>query len=422
MLDGKRTVPSGTGRARLLGLAMSTAEMYEVVAADQLREYCDFVLGTLSRADQRRWGEVYVRGLLYCEGRRSIKRIAEQVGGCSDQSLQQFVNQSPWDPHPVRQRLASVLSHWLRPAAWVLEEVAFDKHGQQSAGVERQFVPSQGRVRNCQLGAVAMLASESATVPVDWRLSVPKAWDDDVARRKNAHLPADQRHQPYWRYQVEMLDDLSGDWGVPLAPVLVDARCCKAPEQLVAELENRGLEYLVRLSSEFTARHRMALDARRVDNGRPRIDQRSVRRFTVVWQPPALTHYVRSQFAAVPAHLPVPVEQPAAAARQVTLRRTLLMEWRLGGATPRGYWLTNMNDRSVAELASLVKIGPRARYDLDELTGSVGLGHHEGRSFGGWHHHVTLVSVAQTFRVLESMCPPGVPTVPDELRKTEVCW
>jgi len=396
--------------------------MYEVVAADRLREYCDFVLGTLSRADQRRWGEVYVRGLLYCEGRRSIKRIAEQVGGCSDQSLQQFVNQSPWDPHPVRQRLASVLSHWLRPMAWVLEEVAFDKHGQQSAAVERQFVPSQGRVRNCQLGAVAMLASSDSTVPVDWRLSVPKAWDEDMARRKNAHLPVDQRHQPYWRYQVEMLDDLSGDWGVPLAPVLVDARCCKAPEQLVAELENRGLEYLVRLSSEFTARHRMALDARRVDGGRPRIDQRSVRRFTVVWQPPALTHYVRSQFAAVPAHLPVPVDQASVVARAVTLRRTLLMEWRLGGATPRGYWLTNMNDRSVAELATLVKIGPRARYDLDELTGSVGLGHHEGRSFGGWHHHVTLVSVAQTFRVLESMCPPGASTVPDEVRKTEFCW
>ncbi|HEY3610307.1 MAG TPA: IS701 family transposase [Pseudonocardiaceae bacterium] len=404
---------------------MSTAEMYEYqeVAADKLREYCDFVLGTLSRADQRRWGEVYVRGLLYCEGRRSIKRIAEQVGGCSDQSLQQFVNQSPWDPHPVRQRLASVLSHWLRPTAWVLEEVAFDKYGQQSAGVERQFVPSQGRVRNCQLGAVAMLASENATVPVDWRLSVPKAWDDDPARRKNAHLPPDQRHQPYWRYQVEMLDDLSGDWGVPLAPVLVDARCCKAPEQLVAELENRGLEYLVRLSSEFTARHRMALDARRVDGARPaRIDQRPVRRFTVVWQPPALAHHVRSQFAMVPAHLPVPVEQSVAAARQVTLRRTLLMEWRLGGATPRGYWLTNMNDRSVAELASLVKIGPRARYDLDELTGSVGLGHHEGRSFGGWHHHVTLVSVAQAFRVLESMCPPGASPIPDEIRRPEFCW
>ncbi len=396
---------------------------YQEVAADKLREYCDFVLGTLSRADQRRWGEVYVRGLLYCEGRRSIKRIAEQVGGCSDQSLQQFVNQSPWDPHPVRQRLASVLSHWLRPTAWVLEEVAFDKYGQQSAGVERQFVPSQGRVRNCQLGAVAMLASEHATVPVDWRLSVPKAWDDDHARRKNAHLPPDQRHQPYWRYQVEMLDDLSGDWGVPLAPVLVDARCCKAPEQLVADLENRGLEYLVRLSSEFTARHRMALDARRVDGARPaRIDQRPVRRFTVVWQPPALAHYVRSQFATVPAHLPVPVDQSVAAARQVTLRRTLLMEWRLGGATPRGYWLTNMNDRSVADLASLVKIGPRARYDLDELTGSVGLGHHEGRSFGGWHHHVTLVSVAQAFRVLESMCPPGTSPIPDEIRRPEFCW
>jgi SRSO17 transposase len=404
---------------------MSTAEIYEDVATDRLREYCDFVLGTLNRADQRRWGEVYVRGLLYCEGRRSIKRIAEQVGGCSDQSLQQFVNQSPWDPHAVRQRLASIVCHWLRPLAWVLEEVAFDKHGQQSAGVERQFVPSQGRVRNCQLGAVAMLATESTHVPVDWRLSVPKTWDEDIARRKNAHMPAGQRHQPYWRYQVEMLDDLSGDWGVPLAPVLVDARSCSAPEQLIAELENRGLDYVVRLSDEFTARRRMAPDIiPRVERGRLRIDPRPVKRFTVVWQPPALAHCVRSQFATVPAHVPVPGEHPApaAATRPMTLRRTLLMEWRLGGATPRGYWLTNMNDRPVTELATLVKIVPRARYDLDELTGSVGLGHHEGRSFGGWHHHVTLVSAAHTFRVLEAMCQPGQSTVPDDIRKAAFCW
>ena len=35
---------------------------------------------------------------------------------------------------------------------------------------------------------------------------------------------------------------------------------------------------------------------------------------------------------------------------------------------------------------------------------------------------VTLVSAAQTFRVLESMCQPGQSTVPDEVRKTEFCW
>jgi SRSO17 transposase len=408
-----------------LGLAMDTmsiAQTHEEASATRLREYCDFVLGTLSRADQRRSGEVYVRGLLYGEGRRSIKSMAAQTDGCSGQSLQQFVNQSPWDPHPVRQRLATALTNWIKPTAWVLEEVAFDKHGQQSAAVGRQFVPSQGRVRNCQLGTVAILASDQANVTVDWRLSLPRAWDSDIARRKNAHLPDDQRHKPYWRYQVEMLDDLSGDWGMPLAPVLLDARYCKVPEQLLAELENRGLDYIVQLSSEFTARHRMAPEVRRVTTGPPRVDQRTVKRLTVVWQHPAATHSVRSQFAVLPVHLPVPIDPTVATARSAASRRSLLIEWRLGGSTPRGYWLTNMTDRPVAELATLVKLGPQARHDLDELGATVGLGDHEGRSFGGWHHHVTLVSVAQTFQVLDALCEPGQAIVPDHVRNSQFSW
>ncbi|HEX3651126.1 MAG TPA: transposase, partial [Pseudonocardiaceae bacterium] len=297
--------------------------------ATRLHDYCDFVLGTLGRADQRRSGEVYVRGLLYCEGRRSIRNIAARIGGCSEQSLQQFVNQSPWDPHPVRQRTAAVLTAWVRPSAWVLDEVAFDKHGEQSAAVDRQFVPSQGRVRNCQLGAVAMLASETCAVAVDWRLSVPRSWDGDADRRRAAHLPDGERHQPFWRYQMEMLDDLCGDWGVPQAPVVIDARYCLAPDQLVAELESRGLDYLVRLSGDYTAQRRLVATT----------PQRPVHRVTVSWRPPAQAHSVRSQFA----HVAVPAG-----------RRSLLVEWRLGSPTPRGFWLTNMNDHPIGELARLV--------------------------------------------------------------------
>ncbi|MEZ5124300.1 MAG: hypothetical protein R2736_22485 [Solirubrobacterales bacterium] len=35
--------------------------------------------------------------------------------------------------------------------------------------------------------------------------------------------------------------------------------------------------------------------------------------------------------------------------------------------------------------------------DYRELKDSLGLDHFEGRSWPGWHHHVTLVSVAHGF-------------------------
>src|SRR5262249_3598490 len=151
-------------------------------------------------------------------------RIADEVGWGSDQSLQQFINQSPWDPRPVRQGLATLMAMTLRPTAWVLEDIAFAKHGRQSAAIEAQFVPSQGRVRNCQLGAVAMSPPGRSTVRVHGHFPPPQPGAPPHPRPPRAHAPAGQRHQPFWRYYVEMLDDISGDWGIPLAPVVVDAR------------------------------------------------------------------------------------------------------------------------------------------------------------------------------------------------------
>src|SRR5215470_6864098 len=377
---------------------MSATYRTEASSARQLHEYCEFALASLSRADQRRWGEAYIRGLLFCDGRRSIRRIADEVGWGSDQSLQQFINQSPWDPQPVRQRVAALMAMALRPTAWVLEDIAFAKHGRQSAAIEAQFVPSQGRVRNCQLGAVAMLASEQGNVPVNWRLSIPQSWDADAHRRRRAHVPAEQRHQPFWRYYVEMLNDISGDWGVPLAPAVIDARHAASVIGLTTELDNLGLEYVVRVSVDVVARQRVTpreMIATQT-SGRPaggNTYPTPLERTTITWRSPALPHPIRSQFAVLPAKIPPVAGRPT--------DRSLLVEWPLGGTTPRECWLTNMNDRPIADLVSLAKTLPQARQDLDDMTKTVGLGHHEGRSFIGWHHHVTLVSLAHAFRVLE---------------------
>jgi SRSO17 transposase len=49
-------------------------------------------------------------------------------------------------------------------------------------------------------------------------------------------------------------------------------------------------------------------------------------------------------------------------------------------------------------------IDPTGRYR--ELKGAMGLDHFEGRSFGGWHHHATLVTVARGFLTLERLRRP----------------
>lgn len=64
------------------------------------------VFGSLPHRDQRRWGECYLRGLMLDGRRKSVQPMAERLPDGNMQALQQFVNQSPWDPLPVRRSSA----------------------------------------------------------------------------------------------------------------------------------------------------------------------------------------------------------------------------------------------------------------------------------------------------------------------------
>ena len=76
----------------------------------------------------------------------------------------------------------------------------------------------------------------------------------------------------------------------------------------------------------------------------------------------------------------------------------LLAEWPPGAEEPAGYWLSTLPpDTPIAELVRLAKIRWRIEHDYRELKTGLGLGHFEGRSYTGWHRHVTLAALAQAF-------------------------
>jgi hypothetical protein len=72
----------------------------------ELSEFVADVFASVPRRDQRRWGECYLRGLMLDGRRKSVQPMAERLPDGNMQALQQFVNQSPWDPLPVRRRIA----------------------------------------------------------------------------------------------------------------------------------------------------------------------------------------------------------------------------------------------------------------------------------------------------------------------------
>jgi SRSO17 transposase len=105
---------------------------------------------------------------------------------------------------------------------------------------------------------------------------------------------------------------------------------------------------------------------------------------------------MRSRFMAVPVRL-ANKDIPRSADGSVP-ERLLLAEWPAGEPEPTGYWITNLPAAiPLRELVRLAKIRWRIEHDYRELNTGLGLKHFEGRSFFGWHRHMTLAAVAQAF-------------------------
>jgi SRSO17 transposase len=86
--------------------------------------------------------------------------------------------------------------------------------------------------------------------------------------------------------------------------------------------------------------------------------------------------------------------------------RSLLVEQGQDAAAPTGYWMSNLPlTTPVAELVRLAKMRWRIEHDYRELKHGLGLDHFEGRTWRGWHHHVTLVTAAQAFLTLRRLSP-----------------
>jgi hypothetical protein len=102
----------------------------------------------------------------------------------------------------------------------------------------------------------------------------------------------------------------------------------------------------------------------------------------------------------VPGHPGAPGRPPlgrAAGHRRLAAAGLLLAEWPPQAAKPTDYWLA---DTPLPELVRLAKIRWRIERDYRELKTGLGLDHFEGRTFAGWHRHVTLVTAAQLFLTL----------------------
>ena len=387
----------------------------------RLVEFASEVFDSMRRKDQRRWGEVYVRGLMLDGKRKSIEPIAARLSDGDEQCLQQFVNQSPWDEVAVRRALARRMCRELAPEGWVIDDTGFPKFGKMSVGVARQYSGALGKVGNCQIGVSVNACSDEASCPLDWRLFIPEEWDErskfNRERRKKAHLPEGVHHVEKWRLALEMIDELRS-WGLEPPVILGDAAYGDITE-FRSGLEERGLSYVLDIQSKASAYREDVVPElpEWKGTGRPtkpryREDPSSLKALalaagkkaavTVTWRE-GTRGKMTSRFLALrvrPAN--IKLRNEANRNGEEIPAGWLICEWPSKETEPVKYWLSNLPaDTPLKDLVRLAKLRWRIEHDYRELKDALGLDHFEGRTYRGWNHHVTLVSVAHAFLTLE---------------------
>jgi SRSO17 transposase len=415
---------------------MTPEEIAEV--RPRLVAFAAGMLGDLPRKDQRATGGLYVRGLLADGRRKSMVPMAERLG-VDHQRLQQFITSSTWDYAAVRRNIARWFAGSQLVEALVVDDTGFPKDGAASPCVARQYSGTLGKTGNCQIGVSVHLVNEHASCAADWRLFCPESWDgralgDPVQaararrRRELARIPDDVRHSEKWRLALEMIDEMTGagGWGVleqitaagHARPVVVADAGYGDNTTFRLELADRGFAHVVAVKGTTSAYAQEAVPQTMAYGGRGRPSAPRYRTPPVNLRQLAIAHASQVQpvtwrrgtkaakgnpAAALTSHFLAirvrPANRDIPRADDGSLPDCwLLAEWPPQADEPTDYWLSSLpEDTPIGELVRLAKIRWRIEHDYRELKTGLGLDHFEGRSFAGWHRHVTLAVLAQAF-------------------------
>jgi SRSO17 transposase len=408
----------------------------DVVRVDQFRgRLVDFtvdVFASMTRKGWRERGELYLRGLMLDGKRKSIQPMAARLPEIHEQALNHFITHSPWDVTPVRRRLAQVMSATIDPVGWVLDDTGQEKCGDDSPGVARQYTGTAGKVTNCQIAVSVHLASDHASYPANWRLFLPERWDPDspqapadiANRRAKAAIPDAIGHREKWRLGLDMIDEMIG-WGLTPPLLAVDAGYGDSGE-FRQGLQDRSIPYMAQVASTMTAYResaRRTTVAYRTRKWPPHIYRdkaptvkalalaagKAAAR-TITWRHGSrrrggTAQPMRSRFLFLRVRPASPAERQAHKHQDLPLR-WLIVEWPPNEPEPTRYWFSNLPaDTSKTTLVRTAKLRWRIEHDYRELKDGLGLDHYEGRTWQGWHHHVTLVSAAHAFLTLQRLHP-----------------
>ena len=409
-------------------------------SAARFSRYVAGLASVMGHADRAGPLRDYCLGLVLPGERKSVEPMAAVTApsrvAAQHQSLLHFVGQAPWSDErvlgKVREMVLPAIERHGPIEAWIIDDTGYPKKGRHSVGVARQYCGQLGKQDNCQAAVSLSISNHQASLPVNYRLYLPKDWADDDARRRKAGVPEELVFKTKPEIALEQIK-----WacrtGLPKGVVLLDAGYGNNTA-LRTEISALSLPYAAGIlsSTSVWAPDMMPLPPRRW-SGRGR-------------RPTRLRHS--------PKHKPVPARKLALslprrawrtigwrdgtserlASRFARLRvraahggrphaeEWLLIEWPKGEKEPTKYWLSTLPaDIAFERLVDLTKLRWRIERDYQELKQEFGLGHYEGRGWRGFHHHATLCIAAYGFLISETeTIPPSGPRAAGRLPQLAV--
>jgi SRSO17 transposase len=384
--------------------------------------YVEGLMSVIGHADRCGPLRDYCTGLMLPGQRKSVEPMAARTApartAAQHQSLLHFVGVAAWSDErmlaKVREMTLPAIERHAPIEAWIIDDTSFPKQGRHSVGVSHQYCGQLGKQANCQVAVTLSIANHDASLPVAYRLYLPKAWAEDQARREQAGVPAEISFKTKPEIALEQLR-WACEAGLPRGTGLLDAGYGH-DSKLREGITELGLRYVAGIQPQtlvWAPRERPGHAPKKGRRDEPNaisvkevaLGLRAKTWRTIKWRE-GTNEWLSSRFARVRACVASSHERPRRPAKE-----WLLIEWPEGEDEPTKYWLSTLpKNIPLRDLVDAAKLRWRIERDYQELKQEVGLGDFEGRGWRGFHHHATLCIAAYGFLISErETIPPSGP-------------
>ncbi len=386
--------------------AQGEASIDTTVTADQIKPMLENLAAFMPRYtehlyDRRQvpYANIYMRGLLTDLERKTIEPIADQAQLQDPRPLQRFVGEGRFEDTLLVAELQSHVAEEIGDPAGILvgDPSCFEKKGEDSVGVQRQWNGRRGKVDNCQKGCFLGYVSPGGAALIDRRLYLPQSWVDNSEAREKCHVPSDVKFQTTPELTMDMIDaaTLPYEW-------FVGDEDFGRPPAFRAGLRDRKKLYAIEIPSNTHMR-----PVRHDRKGRAIIGtEQRVSDLARTLKPGSWNRVFVKAGTKEPIYVQaadVDVMTKAEGGTTFEIEERLIAIRTLGPKVEYKYIISNAK-RSSVSIGAVVR-AILARHVVEELfqraKGEAGLAHYEVRSWVGWHHHMTFALLASWFLELE---------------------